>query len=219
MFPAITTTRVYLVDEHPVIAAGLRELINLQPGWTVVGSAASCDHALRDLERDPVDLVVLEPGIDGMDGLGRLGVFAARARVLCFSSLGEQPMAERALREGARGFLMKTSMADEILEAMYVVLEGGIALSPEMRQRLVGRLAGVNERDPESVLGRLSNRELQIIHLIGFNRSSRQIARHIRVSEKTVATHRLRIREKLCLRNTNELIRVAAQWVGRDSLS
>lgn len=211
--------RIFIIDEHPVIVAGLRGLIDRQPEWSVAGHAESCMDALEVLERATADLILLEPAIHGMDGLSRLAEFTVRARVLCFSSLGEHVMAERILREGARGFLMKSASSDEILEAMRTVLDGGVFVSSESRQRLIGRIAGVNESGLESHLGALSNRELQIVHLIGANRNSRQIARMMHVSEKTVATHRLRIREKLSLRNTNELVRIAARWAGLDALS
>ena len=210
--------RIYVADEHPVIHAGLVRLIEDQPGWRLVGGARSCAEAWRSVMGMPVDLLILEPAMGGMDGLTRLGDFAARTRVLCFSMLPEVCLAERVLREGARGYLMKWSTPDEIRDAIRAVLAGDIVLSPEARRRVLERAAGVARGDPADDLGALSNRELQIVHLIGVNRSSRQIAEHMRLSEKTVATHRLRIREKLALRRPSDLLRTAARWVEHDAL-
>lgn len=210
--------RIFVADEHPVIHAGLIRLIEEQPGWRFVGAARSCADAWRSIMGMPVDLLILEPALGGMDGLARLGDFAARTRVLCFSMLPEACLAERVLREGARGYLMKWSTPDEIRDAMRGVLAGEIVLSPAARRRVLERAAGVARPDTGDALGALNNRELQIVHLIGVNRSSREIAEHLRLSEKTVATHRLRIREKLALPRPSDLLRTAARFVEHDAL-
>jgi len=211
--------RILLVDEHPVIVAGLAALVGNEPDWALLGGVACLDDAIRVLDRGGAELVILEPGIRGMDGLGCIAPLAARARVLCFSSLSEPVMAERSLREGARGFLAKTRPPEEILEAIRTVLGGGVALSEEVRRRVIGRVAGLAPEFAGPGLGSLNNRELQVVHLMGAHRNSRQIAAHMRVSEKTVATHRQRIREKLALRSSNDLVRVASRWVECDVLS
>lgn len=198
--------------------AGLAALIRAQPGWHVVGSAASCREAIDDAGVSRADIVILEPAVGAMDGLARLREFAVRTRVLCISTLAEDLLAERVLREGARGFLMKSSRPEEIVAGIRQVFAGDIVLSPGARLRIIERIAGTEHTD-EPPLGLLNNRELQLVHLIGVNRSLRQIAAHMGLSEKTVATHRLRIREKLSLRNASELVRVAARWAGQDMLS
>jgi len=212
-------TRILVVDEHPVIVSGLARLIAAEPDWQMVRGVASCDEAMVELERQPVDLIILEPAVRGMDGLGAIGALAARARVLCFSAHREDVLAERCLRAGARGYLMKTRPPEEIAEAIRTVLGGGIVLSEAVRRSVVGRLTGATVAEPVPGLVALNNRELQVVHLLGHNRNSRQIAVHLRVSEKTIATHRQRIREKLALRHGNDLVRIAARWVEVAELS
>lgn len=210
--------RILLVDEHPVIVVGLSHLIDRHPDWSCVGAVTSCRAGLAAVGREAVDLVILEPAVGGMDGLARLGDFAAHVPVLCFSALPEEYLAERALRAGARGFLMKTSSVEEIRAGIRGMLAGDIVLSERARQGLIERVA-VGGTDAGRGLGCLNDRELQIVHLIGANRSSREIAAVMHVSPKTVATHRHRIREKLSLRNASELVRIASRWVENESLS
>lgn len=211
-------TRILAVDEHPVSIAGLARIVASQPDWTLSGADAG-EIAARGPGDEPADLVVLEPAVRGLDGLGLIAAIAARVPVLCLSSLSEEFMAERALREGARGYVMKTSSPDEIVEAIRTVLGGGIALSECVRRHVITRFAGLDPLSSSSNLAGLNNRELQIVHLIGANRSSRQIAAHLRVSEKTVATHRTRIREKLQFRTATDLARAAARWFEHEGLS
>lgn len=211
--------RVFIIDEHPVTAAGLSRLVELQDGWKVCGIDASCRHAFGSWGRVAPDLVLLEPAVGGMDGLAQLEDIAMRVRVLCISELSEDCLAERTLRAGARGFLMKTSSPEEIVAGMRAVLAGELVLSPRMRQRFIERAAGQTHDEARTGFGQLNNRELQVVRLLGSNRSPREIAHQLRVSEKTVATHRLRIREKLSLRNSSELQRVAARWVEKELLS
>jgi DNA-binding NarL/FixJ family response regulator len=217
MKPAVR--RILVVDEHPVIVSGLARLLEGHREWELIGGVDSCEAALDALRLAPADLVVLEPAIQGLGGLGRISEIAAQTRVLCFSMLGETFLAERALREGARGYLSKTHPGDEILAAIGTVLDGGIALSEAVRRRLIGRIAGIEPELPPCGVAALNNRELRVVHLLGANRSTRQIAAHMRVSEKTVATHRQRIREKLQLRTSNDLVRLAASWAGQEALS
>ncbi|MBE2213534.1 MAG: response regulator transcription factor [Opitutaceae bacterium] len=211
--------RILVVDEHPVIGSGLARLVEAQAGWSMVGTVCTRDAARAQVSRGAVALVVLEPAIQGLDGLGWIEEIAMHARVLCFSTLEENLLAERALRAGARGYLMKTSGCEEVVAAMHTVLGGGIALSEAMRRRFIGRLAGVEPHGLAAGLAVLNNRELRVVHLLGANHSARQIAACMHVSEKTVATHRQRIREKLRLASARDLVRVAASWVGQDLLS
>ena len=213
------TKRIFIIDDHPVVAASLAQLIDSEPGWRFAGAASNCPQALAAMSKGVPDAIILEPAVDTMDGLARIADLAARAPVLCLSVLSEQHLAERALRAGARGFLMKTSGTDEVRSGLRGLLAGDIVLSERTRQVLLGRAVTGHPTSHAGALHQLNDRELRIVHLIGAHRNSREIARHLCLSEKTVATHRHRIREKLQLRKPGDLARLAAQWVEHEVLS
>ncbi len=211
--------RVFLIDDHPVLLLGLRSLLSAEEDLHIEGVATSPREALRVLEANPVDLAILDVGIGGVAGLDLiqdLRIRVPKVRILCFSGHEEVFYAERALRAGAFGYLMKTADAAGVLRAIRTVLRGQVFLSDLMGRRVLGRIVG-NTRNPERTpISALSNRELQIIHHIGESRDNRQIARLTGVSLKTVEAHRSRIKDKLSLRSTSDLIRFATHWVQRE---
>lgn len=212
-------TRILLIDEHPVAVRGMRSALESVPGYRVVGVCADRIKALERIERDRPDLVVLEIAIGATAGLDLLLDLKARdleVRVLCFSWHEEVFYAERALRAGAYGYIMKTAAPESFLKAVRTVLEGRVYLSESMGRRILQRVAMAAEEGRRAPIHRLSNRELQIIHHIGVNRNNRQIARLTGVSLKTVEAHRSKIKEKLHLPTTSDLIRFATNWVERE---
>lgn len=214
----VTRRRILLIDEHPVILLGLSALFSREADLEV-GAAAMTIHAARDqLAAQQFDLAVLDVGIGGVAGLDfiqELKLRQARAKILCFSVHEEAFYAERSLRAGANGYLMKSVDAPTLLRGVRAVLDGQICLSETMGGRILRRLAGASAGE-QSPIGLLSNRELQIIHHIGESRDNRQIARLTGVSIKTIEAHRSRIKEKLNLRTTSDLIRFATHWVERE---
>ncbi len=186
----------------------------------IVHVARTPRETLKFLEGQQPDLVILELGIGGVGGLDLLRDIKIRwpaVRVLCFSTHEETFFAERALRAGAFGYLMKTEGGPQLLRAARCVLNGQIFLSERMGRRVLGRIVANGDAPQGSPINQLSNRELQIIHLIGISRDNRQIARVTGVSLKTIEAHRSKIKDKLSLRTTSDLIRFATHWVEREA--
>lgn len=210
--------RIFLVDDHPVVLSGLTSLLNSQTDLEVVGTAQSAADALSRLAASRAELAVIDIGIGNVAGLDLVQDFRLRfprLRVLCFSVHEEEFFAERALRVGAQGFLMKTVDSATVIRAIRNVLAGQIYLSETMERRILNRLGGAAVG--RSPIRQLSNREIQVIHHIAASRDNRQIAQLMSLSVKTVEAHRSRIKEKLSLRTTSELIRFASHWVERQS--
>ncbi|MGH8021034.1 MAG: response regulator [Opitutaceae bacterium] len=211
--------RVFLIDDHPVLLLGLRSLLAAEDDLHIEGVATTAREALRVLEASPVDLAILDIGIGGVAGLDLiqdLRIRVPKVRILCLSGHEEVFYAERALRAGAFGYLMKTADGAGVLQAIRTVLRGQVFLSDSMGRRVLGRIVGNARKSERTPISALSNRELQIIHHIGESRDNRQIARLTGVSLKTVEAHRSRIKEKLSLRSTSDLIRFATHWVQRE---
>lgn len=211
--------RLFLVDDHPVVLLGMHSLLGAEPDLRVVAMATSTREALRKLEVQPMDLVILDIGIGGVAGLDLIQdirIRVPRQRILCFSAHEEAFYAERSLRAGALGYLMKTADGAVLVRAIRTVLRGQIYLSEPMGRRMLGRIVGAAGSPIGSPINTLSNRELQIIHHIGESRDNRQIARLTGVSLKTVEAHRSKIKEKLALKSTSDLIRFATNWVQRE---
>jgi DNA-binding NarL/FixJ family response regulator len=212
--------RLFLVDDHPVTVMGLNSIFSAERDIEVCGQASKSHDALTRLGVLAVDLVVLEIGIGGVAGLDLiqdLSIRFPRVKVLCFTVHEEIFHAERALRAGAMGYLMKTADSATLVRAVRTVLEAQVFLSENMGRRILNRIAGNAAVVTTSPISLLSNRELQVIHHIGESRDNRVIARLMSVSIKTVEAHRSKIKEKLQLRTTSDLIRFATHWVERQA--
>jgi DNA-binding NarL/FixJ family response regulator len=222
-FPVMQSTqrrRIFLVDDHPVVLSGLTSLLNAQHDLEVAGTARTAADALGRIGAANAELAIVDIGIGDVAGLDLVQDFRLRfprLRVLCFSVHEEEFFAERALRAGAQGYVMKTVDSTVLLRAVRTVLDGQIHLSDTMERRILNRLGGTTGVNGVSPIRQLSNREIQVIHHIAASRDNRQIARLMSLSVKTVEAHRSRIKEKLSLRTTSELIRFATHWVERQA--
>ena len=203
--------RVLLVDDHAVVRAGLASLLGAELPGLVLGEAEDAGAALGMVRAEPWDLVILDvslPGRSGLEVLKELRLLRPRLRVLVMTVHSEQEYAIRALRSGAAGFVSKHSAADELVAAVRKVLGGGRYVSAAVAEKLAGRVAaGDDPGAPPHAL--LSDRELQILRLVGAGKSVKEIGADLALSEKTVSTYRTRVLEKLGLRTTAELIRYA----------
>lgn len=212
--------RVFIVDDHPVVLSGLSSLLNAQEDLEVAGTARTATEALARIGAAKAELAVIDIGIGDVAGLDLVQDIRLRfplLRVLCFSVHEEEFFAERALRAGAQGYVMKTVDSAVVLSAVRAVLDGQIHLSATMERRILNRLGGTTGPVVLSPIRQLSNRELQVIQHIAASRDNRQIASLMSLSVKTVEAHRSRIKEKLSLRTTSELIRFATHWVERQA--
>jgi DNA-binding NarL/FixJ family response regulator len=216
MMTVAERTRVFIVDDHPIVRQGLAQMINQEADLTVCGEAEEAQVALQAVAELHPDLVLVDLSLKGGSGLELIKALRARQNtlpVLVVSMHDESLYVERALRAGARGYIMKHEATDIMMNAIRRVLRGEIYVSDKMMTKLLGRFVLDSPDTGTSVLERLSNRELEVFRLIGEGHSTRHIAAVLHVSIKTVESHRAHIKEKLQLNDTVELVRYAMQWV------
>lgn len=211
MLPKI---KILLVDDHPLVREGLANLIHQQPDFEVCGEAAGESEALQLIDSVQPNVAVVDITLENGSGLGLIKSIKAThptVAMLALSMHEESLYAERALRAGARGYLMKREAAKKVIQGIRAVGAGQLFVSEKiaavMAERFVdGRVA------PESPVEQLSNRELEVFQLLGRGESTRQIADHLHVGFKTVQAYCARIKEKLGLANATELLRAAMHW-------
>ena len=209
--------RVLVVDDHPLVRQGLEHLINQSTDLVTCGLAADADEALAMVEAACPNVAVVDlslAGGSGLDLIGELGKKWPELPILVLSMLDETVYAERALRAGARGYIMKGEEIDEVLDAIRRVTAGKRYLSPRLRPQLAS-LASAMTPGPMSPLDRLSDREFQVFELIGRGLATRDIAKTLGVGVKTVETWRYRIKEKLGVKAAHEMVHFAIRWVER----
>jgi DNA-binding NarL/FixJ family response regulator len=209
--------RILVVDDHPMMREGLGQLLGGQADLELSATAEDAAGALWVVEHAALDLVLVDISLresNGLELIKDLRLRRPRLPVLVLSMHDETLYAERVLRAGAQGYVMKSESGDVILAAIRQVLAGRIHLSDAMSTRLLGHLAGQKSAGaPASSVEQLSDRELEVFTLLGQGRTTREIAQRLRVSIKTVEAHRANIKQKLGLTTAPELIRHAVHWV------
>ena len=214
-------SRIFLVDDHAMFREGLRQLIDREPDFVVSGDAADFEEALKGISAAPPDLVITDISLSGTSGIDLIKTLKSRhpeLPVLVVSMHEETLYAERALRAGAMGYVMKQEPAKAVKAAIRKVLGGDIHLSDKMASAVLGKL--VHERTDEksvSPMENLSNRELEVFRLLGEGKASRDIAQQLDLSVATINSFRNRIKEKLNFKNSTELILHAIHWVRENS--
>ncbi len=222
---ATDKTRVFLIDDHPILRQGLANVLNQQATLCVCGEASDPAEALSAVERLQPDLALVDLSLrsgDGIELLKDLRVRQPRMLTLVLSMHDEALYAERALRAGARGYVMKQEKLDRLLLAISRVLSGAIYVSDQVAAHAVQRLAvgnnGTMTSAPEATqsldayVQRLTDRELQVFRLIGRGLGTRLIAETLHLSRKTIESHREHIKTKLAFKDGSELIQRAIQW-------
>jgi DNA-binding NarL/FixJ family response regulator len=208
--------RVLIVDDHPILREGLRGLIDQQSDLVVCGEAAGVDSALQMLrELRPEGMIVdISLGKEsGLDLIQQSRLLAPELAILVLSMHDEMIYAERALRSGAGGYVMKQEATQQVISALRSVLDGRMFVSPAVTERLLNTLARPTSSRPNYSVDRLTNRELEVFRLIGTGVTSAEIANNLHISRKTVETHRTRIKEKLGATTAAELVIQAATWL------
>ncbi|HEX7570535.1 MAG TPA: response regulator transcription factor [Verrucomicrobiae bacterium] len=209
--------RIFLVDDHPITREGLARLINHERDMEVCGQANTAAKAVTDIEPLKPDLVVVDvsltTGASGLELIKDLVARHPRLRMLALSTHDEALYAERALRAGAKGYVMKQEPTEKVMAAIRQVLDGGIFLSDAMKDRLLHKMTQSGSAPTATEIERLSDRELEVYRLIGQGRGTRQIADELHLSMSTVETYRTHIKEKLHLASAPELVRRAVEWV------
>jgi DNA-binding NarL/FixJ family response regulator len=213
--------RVLLIDDHPFMRAGLAQLINAQSDLMVCGEAGNPSEAFRSLAKVKPALVLSDltmPGRSGLEFIKDLKAAEPDLAVLVVSMHDEVVFAERALRAGARGYIMKEAGGENLLAAIRQVLRGEVYVSPRMSSRILNDLSARRPRGSTSPIERLTDREFEVFQLIGQGKSTRDIAVQLHLSSKTVDVHRSHIKEKLELKDATALIRHAVRWVETQSV-
>ncbi|HVW22142.1 MAG TPA: response regulator transcription factor [Opitutaceae bacterium] len=208
--------RILLVDDHPFMRAGLAQLINRQPDLLVCGEAGEPAGAMKQIVATLPDLVLTDitmPGRSGLEFIKDLKAQHPELVILVVSMHDEAIYAERALRAGAKGYIMKEAGGENLLTAIRCVLEGETYVSPKQSSRILNDLSSRRPRGSNSPIEKLTDREFEIFQLIGRGQSTRDIAGQLHLSPKTVDVHRSHIKEKLELRDATALVRHAVRWV------
>ena len=218
---AKTSVKILIVDDHALVREGLVRVLEEDAQYKVCAQAANTGEALAAVERETPDLMVVDLMLGGEDGLELLK--SAKSRwpdmpVLVISARDETLYAERALRAGAAGFLMKSAPPGDILNAVNMALHGEIALSRKQNSRLLGLQVKGSGAEDDDVVSCLSDRQLHIFQLIGVGQSMREIAGRLGISVRTAETHRDNIKTKLGLDSALAVTRHAVNWVEQNGV-
>jgi DNA-binding NarL/FixJ family response regulator len=205
--------RVLVVDDHPIVRQGMALLINREPHLEVCGESAEAGAAMEAVERLRPDIVIVDLSLNGPDGMDLIKAIRGRSTVpvLVLSMHDELTYADRALRAGANGYIMKQEATTRVLTAVRKILSGDVYLSDRASNRVVKQFVRGSARD-KSPIAELSDRELEVFRLIGQGHATRQIAEELHLSVKTVESYQAHIKEKLSLRSARELVQHAILW-------
>lgn len=209
-------TKILIVDDHPLMRKGLALTIDSIVDLKVVAQAASAEDAMDLIEKTDFDLVIVDISLPGMGGLEFIKFIRAthpNLISLVVSRHDEALYAERAIRAGARGYVMKLVAGDVIVDAVRRVMNGGVYVSDEINERLLLGMVSGNDSLSRSPLDALSDRELEVFEMIGRGITTREIAEKLHLSVKTVESYRSRIKDKLNLKSAAELIQHGVQWI------
>ncbi|MBL8994521.1 MAG: response regulator transcription factor [Spirochaetia bacterium] len=213
--------RVFLVEDHPIVRQGLTQLLNQEADLEVCGEALDAGEAFKKISEKKPDIALVDlslgEGISGLQLIKDLKKAGVATPVLVLSMHEESIYAERVIRAGARGYVMKAEVTDKVLGAIRKILSGDIYLSEGMVSRMVHKLAKNNMEPTETSIQILSDRETEVFHLIGSGHGTREIAGKLNLSIKTIESYREHIKEKLHLKNATELVQFAAQWIQFES--
>jgi DNA-binding NarL/FixJ family response regulator len=208
-------TAILLVDDHPIVRERIREIIEAENGMTVCGEAEDRHGALALIESQRPDLALIDITLrnsSGLELIKDIHVRWPRLLMLVISMHDELLYAERVLRAGARGYITKQDATSNILGAIRRVLDGEIYLNSKAASSIVSKVTSNAAAKSRSGLDLLADRELQVFKLTGKGLATREIAAELRIDVKTVETYRARIKEKLNLRNSSELLQLAISW-------
>jgi DNA-binding NarL/FixJ family response regulator len=213
--------RILVVDDHPLVRDGLIQLIRRQPGLTCCGESDCVFSAHQSALKENPDLVILDLRLDKGDGFELIKKFKLQLpalRILVLSQLDEVLYAERVLKAGAHGYLMKEEAAKEVVTAIRTVLAGGLYVSPKMNGLILNKMIHSPAARPVSGVESLTDRELQVFRMLGAGMSTRRIATELFLSFKTVETHRENIKAKMGLPDATSLVHQATIWFRRGNL-
>ena len=207
--------KILIVDDHPIIREGLSELINSERDIMVSGQAQDAYEAMKMIRADMPDMVIIDISLaesSGLELIKDLKVRYPELPVLTLSMHDETLYAERSLRAGAKGYIMKQQCTEKVIDAIRKILAGQVYISDRMASKMVRKLVGAKPEVGASPVDCLSDRELEVFLLIGQGNGTRSIAEQLHLSVKTIETYRSHLKEKLNLGNATELLQYAIQW-------
>ena len=207
--------KVLIVDDHPMMRQGLAQLIDNEPDLKVIAEADTGGQGLDIVVKEKLDLAVLDislPDRNGLELIKDIRSVKPELPILIVSMHDEALYAERVLRAGARGYIMKQEGGKKLLQAIRQVLTGQIYVSEKMSARILETFSGRKTEQSASPVARLSDREFEVFQLIGQGKGTKEIAQHLNLSVKTVEVHRAKIKEKLSLLTATDLVRYAVRW-------
>ncbi len=215
---ALTKTKsIFLVDDHVLTRRGLAELINEQPDLEVCGEASTASEALQQIRDKSPDLAVIDLSLgegSGLELIKDIRYTNESIRLVVASMHDEDIFAERVMKAGAQGYVNKGEPAQRFIDAIRTVLKGQICVSDRLSNRIMRRAIGQNNGEAAaSPLDTLTDRELQVLELIGQGKKTRDIAEQLHLSVKTIDTYREHLKVKLSLKSGNELVHYAVAWV------
>lgn len=207
--------KIFIVDDHPVLRDGLTEMINRSPEARVCGEASSAEEALERIPAADPDLAIVDLSLPGMNGIDLVKALRSRIpslQMLVLSMHDESLHAERAMRAGARGYIMKQQAAKEVLDAIRTVLSGDLYLSPKVSKQVLETAFQSGPARADSAVDTLSDREREVFRLIGKGHGATEIARQLGLNVKTIETYQSRMKEKLKARDAAHLYQLAQRW-------
>lgn len=210
------TVKIVIVDDHPIVRQGLKELIEREKSLHVLSDVGDTTSAIRAIVKHEPDLALVDISLNGISS----GIDLVRAihnrfpeiKTLVLSMHDETTFAERAIKAGARGYIMKKEATRNIVQAIRRVMRGDIYLSEKMSGQIIDKLLHAGPGDIDTQIGKLSNKQLEVFRLIGKGFKTGTIAKKLNISVNTVESHRRHIKEKLGLKSSAELTRYAVQW-------
>ena len=207
--------RVYLVDDHPAIREAIRDTIESTIDMEVCGETSSADDAFHDIEEIRPDVVVVDISLNdahGLDLVQNVRAQYSEVRMIVYSMYDENVYAERAIRAGASGYLMKSEPTKNIIEAVRSAHDGEVYLSRKMSSRILNKVAMGRTSEPSFAIDELTDREMAVFQMLGQGYSVQEIQDRLSLSRKTIETYRRRAKEKLGFDTVSELLQYAVQW-------
>jgi DNA-binding NarL/FixJ family response regulator len=211
--------KILLIDSHPTTLSGLTNLLSEHQDLEVCGAALDARQALTEIKATKPEMVILENALNSIHSFELLTIIRSKhpqLRILCFALYEEIFYAERALRCGANGYLMKTEAPKDLITAIHAILDGKIYVTQRVKASMLGDVSKRNSSSTAPQIHSLSNREIQIVQQIGESCDNRRIAHQLQLSIRTIEAHRSRIKGKLNLRTPNDLIKFAVSWVEKE---
>ncbi|MFT3782688.1 MAG: response regulator transcription factor [Nibricoccus sp.] len=218
----VEKTRIFIVDDHPLLRRGLAELINREADMMFCGEAEDSPSAMKLIGQIKPDLVIVDISLKGYNGIElikNIKAFDQKIQVLVLSMHDESIYAMRVLKAGAKAYVMKQEVVDKVMEAVRRIRAGKVFVSEKVASRMLDQVVVGGDPVTDSPVDLLSDRELEIVSMIGNGLPTRDIAGKLHISIKTVESHRARIKEKLNLDNAIQLVQFCVRWVEEGSKS